>query len=354
MSEDIFRAKTEHVGPLKLLIEVLREVVMEVPIEIRSGDVKKKTKKITDTEDEEKTVVSKKDKKKNKKEEIMEDEEELDEDMTDGGEREDGDTGKKSEKGGIKIITLDQFKKLLIYVKLDAEQFSFFKSKKRSFNMGVSLVNLYKLIKSLEKDDILSLYVPEDDKQHLVLEVDNEQKDYNTKYRLKLMDIDKINYDIPKITFEAVITMDATEFHKICREMSGIAEYLEIKCTPNNIIFTCKGDFAERSTRYNTGDNGVKIKFPKTSGKKETGPQIIQGIYELSYLVMFNKCGSMCNDIQIFMRNDYPICIKYAVATLGNILICLSPHQAEQAGSNFSDDDELYSDDEEKVVIKKQ
>ena len=129
--------------------------------------------------------------------------------------------------------------------------------------------------------------------------------------------------------------------------MSQIANYMEIKCTKKAITFTCKGDCAERSTSYYNDDSsnnndegedprGVVIRFSKKSKN-----EIVQGIFKLEYLVMFTKCASLCNEIEIYMRNNYPLCIKYTVATLGRIHYCLSPYNAKNIDRNFDDNEDL-------------
>ena len=52
----------------------------------------------------------------------------------------------------------------------------------------------------------------------------------------------------------------------------------------------------------------------------------IQGIFSLKYLVLFTKCTNLCNLIHMYIKNDYPLIIKYTVANLGDIKLCLSPN----------------------------
>jgi len=34
----------------------------------------------------------------------------------------------------------------------------------------------------------------------------------------------------------------------------------------------------------------------------------------------------MCNQIQLYIKNDYPLIIQYSVASLGFIKLCLAPN----------------------------
>jgi proliferating cell nuclear antigen len=146
---------------------------------------------------------------------------------------------------GLEIATADTSRTIYIKVKIPASEFDSndgYFCKYERFELGISLHNLYKLLKSVDKDDILSMYVEENDKQNLIMEILNQDKKSRTYYKLKLMDLDQPQKKTSKIDFDVKITMPSQEFHKLCREMNNIAEYVEIKTTSKNIIFTCKGD----------------------------------------------------------------------------------------------------------------
>lgn len=40
---------------------------------------------------------------------------------------------------------------------------------------------------------------------------------------------------------------------------------------------------------------------------------------------MFTRCTNLSTNIEMYLKNDYPLIIKYAVANLGEIKLCLSP-----------------------------
>jgi len=146
---------------------------------------------------------------------------------------------------GLEIATADTSRTIFIRVQLAAQEFEPYYCKYDRLELGVSLINLYKLLKSVDKDDTMCLYVEENDKQSLIIEIENEEKKSKTFYKLKLLDLNQQTKKTAKIEFDIKITMPSGEFHKLCREMNNIAEYVDIKCTSKNIIFTCKGDCAE-------------------------------------------------------------------------------------------------------------
>ena len=59
--------------------------------------------------------------------------------------------------------------------------------------------------------------------------------------------------------------------------------------------------------------------------QKQDPSTIIQGEFALKNLSYFIKCTNLCNSIEMYLENDLPLIVKYSVASLGNIKLCLSP-----------------------------
>ena len=57
----------------------------------------------------------------------------------------------------------------------------------------------------------------------------------------------------------------------------------------------------------------------------EAPNEVIQGVFSLEYLVLFSKCTNLCQNIEIYLKNDYPIIIRYNVANQGEVKFCLAP-----------------------------
>jgi len=335
----ILEVVTEHTAPFKVLFEVLKDMLTETNIEfIATPKSKKKNDGDDENEDDEEY------------EDEEEEEEEEDNDCTETKSK------KKKEKACLKINAIDPTKTVLINLKLDGSNFNKFVCRKNKLFIGVNLGCFYKLIKSMGKNDILTLAVDHDNKNYLNIKIDSPDEKKDSEFNMKLLDLNESKMSIPEITFDAVITMDSQEFNKLCREMNNIADYVEIKCLTDKIIFTCKGEYADRKTTYRTTSNKeddenehilVSISHASTKMKGNAAPQIVQGIFELKNLVLFSKCASLCNDIEIYMKNNFPLVIKYTVATLGRILLCLTPIKEETTkNANYSDEEEFYSDNE--------
>ena len=94
---------------------------------------------------------------------------------------------------------------------------------------------------------------------------------------------------------------------------------LEIRSISNQLIFNCKGDIG--TAEHIIGENNSGLSFLQ----KNNPDDIIQGIFALKHLVMFTKCTNLSNQVEIYLKNDYPLIVSYGVASLGNIKLCLAP-----------------------------
>ena len=58
---------------------------------------------------------------------------------------------------------------------------------------------------------------------------------------------------------------------------------------------------------------------------KQDNSKIIQGEFSLKNLGYFIKCTNLCSQIEMYLENDLPLIVKYSVASLGDIKLCLAP-----------------------------
>ena len=229
------------------------------------------------------------------------------------------DTNLIIDKSGIKLIATDNSQIVLIHMKLLSENFEFFYCEDK-INIGINMMNLFKLIKAMNNNDTLSLFIEKDDPNRLGIKINNVEKNSQTLFKMNLLDISEDEISIPPAKFETELTLPASDFQKIIRDMTNIGDKIEIKSVGSTLILNCEGDFAYQETTLSETSNGLSFSV-------KTSPEIpIQGIFSLKYLVLFTKCTNLCNLIHIYIKNDYPLIIRYDVANLGHIKLCLSPN----------------------------
>lgn len=227
------------------------------------------------------------------------------------------DTSIEFDETGMKIISMDHNRVVLVHLKLDASKFEHYNCES-PITIGVNMLNMYKLIRAINSNDILTLFIDSDDYNHLGIKIENGEKNTKTTYKLNLLDLDKEKISIDAADFNSVITLPSIDFQKICRDMKNIAELVEIKNVDTQLILSCKGDFCSQETIIADNENGNAISNKKCD-------EIVQGVFNLHYLTMFTKCTNLCNTVEVYLKNDYPLLIRYTVASLGEIKLALAP-----------------------------
>ena len=220
---------------------------------------------------------------------------------------------------GIKLIAMDSTHSVLIHLKLEAENFEYFKCFNK-ITIGVNMLNLFKLIKTMTNSETLTLFVEKNNENQLGIIIHNSEKNSQTTYKLNLLDIQEDDIDIPPAEFETELTLPSGDFQKIIRDMINIGENIEVTSISNQLKLICNGDFAHQETVLGETNNGLKFSTTQS-------PELpIQGVFSLKYLLLFTKCTNLCNQIHLYIKNDYPLIIQYAVASLGSIKLCLAPN----------------------------
>jgi proliferating cell nuclear antigen len=222
---------------------------------------------------------------------------------------------------GIKIMAMDETHTVLVYLRLHADRFNEYYCPAKHV-LGINMIYLFKLIKTMGNNDSLTLYLPAKNPNKLGIKMENSDKATTTNYFLKIFDTNVEDIQIPSLSFTSIISMPSVDFQKICRDMNGLGdgERVEITSSGGDLIFKCLGDVAEQETLIS---ENTAMKVQRQGGGKAT--EIVQGVFQLKHLVLFTKCTNLCPAIEMYLKNDYPLIIQYTVANLGSIKLVLAP-----------------------------
>ena len=227
-------------------------------------------------------------------------------------------------KEGIKIINMDKSHTILVHLFLKAENFEYYDCLYEKIIIGVNMSHLFKLISSIDNDDTLTIFINKNDYldgivTDLCLKFENGDIKQSKLQKLKLIEPDSEEMEIPELIFSSIINMPSSDFQKIIRDLANISEKLEIQSVSDELIFRCVGQFANVEIRRTESTGNMQII------KKQNNDEIIQGEFNLKNLVYFIKCTNLCNQIEIYLKNKKPLIVKYNVASLGDIKLCLAP-----------------------------
>lgn len=226
---------------------------------------------------------------------------------------------------GLKLMAMDGAHVALIHLRLMADRFETYVCRER-LQVGLNMTNLFKLIKTTTNMDIITFFIKKDRRHEFGIRIENSEKNTNTVFHLKMLDIDEDELRIPDIQLDSVITMPSGDFQRLCRDMMNISDVIEITSVNHELRLACNGDFASQETVI--GEAQHTTTSTSTSTALATDPNAaveISGRYSLKYINLFTKSTNLSSVVEIYLKPKFPIMLKYNVANLGDIMFCLAP-----------------------------
>ena len=224
---------------------------------------------------------------------------------------------------GMRIVNMDKSHTILVSLFLPAENFEKYECKKDKIIIGVNMFHLFKLINTIENDDTLTIYIENSDYidgivSFLSLKYENKEIKQCKTQKLRLIEPDPEELQYPNVSFSSILNLPSQDFQKIIRDLSCISDKLEIKSVGNELIFKCSGQFASAEIHRTESDGSMAFLSEPNPAK------IIQGEFSLKNLGYFIKCTNLCQQIEMYLENDLPLVVKYDVASLGSIRLCVA------------------------------
>lgn len=223
------------------------------------------------------------------------------------------------EKGG-RIMCFDGSKSAFVHVKLRADSFEEYHCPAK-VRCGVNMAAMYKLIRACGSKDTIVLYNRRDATNELGIRISNADKNSRTEFRLKLLDIDDSEYQIPSVEFDYVMTIPSAFLQRLVRDMANLSPTICIVTQGDVLTLSCDGDFASQETVIGDSGEGMSI-----SRKSDV---VVRGEYALKYLTMFCRASGLCNTVELFLKNDFPMTLKYNVYGIGEIWFLLAQKTSE-------------------------
>ena len=202
---------------------------------------------------------------------------------------------------GVSVLTLDTARVALIDLYLDSDNFEEYECHAK-ISVGINISNMYKLLKSINNNDTLTIEVNSSDV--MVINIENVEKKTKTRFELKQLDINDDQIVLPDIITNIVTPIPSVDLQRICRDMNNIASMITFRRSGENLKISCEGDFVNQET---------VIQCDNTDHSA-------QGTFSLRYLNIFTKATAMCSTVQILQEEQNRFIIfRYSVANLGNL-----------------------------------
>lgn len=212
---------------------------------------------------------------------------------------------------GMKVVSVDSRHEVLVHLRLHKFDSYYCEGEVK---LGVNLMQLHKLIKTIAASDVLTLFSDREDPNHLGVRIENEAKKHCTTYRLDLLDMSPFVVTCDPLEFSQTVRMPSADFQKYCRDMGSLSDEIEVRRLKDRLVLSCRGAFCRQETEILDGVEHAE------------GEEIMQGVFTLKHLVHFTKCTNLCPTVDLYLCNDKPLVVEYGVSNMGTIRLVLSPH----------------------------
>jgi proliferating cell nuclear antigen len=218
----------------------------------------------------------------------------------------------------IQCTAIDGSKSACVHFRLETDKFEYYFCQEEDVIIGINMASLYKLIKPITNGDIIIMKIARNDKFRLQIVIENAEKRTRTTSSLKLLDIDQQLFSIPDVQFDNVITMPCNDFQRHCKDMLTVSDKVMFECTPHSLTMTCNGDFAD-----------FTIQIQRSHETESVTPTNI-GTFSLKFINLFIKSSSLCTNVEIYLKKEYPLILVYKIGSLGKLQFVLAPEYEEE------------------------
>ena len=216
---------------------------------------------------------------------------------------------------GMSLVCTNGARCVLIDLKLNAENFEEFWCPNPT-RIGLNMTSFHKLLKTCSVRDTLTLSIANDKSNELNFEIGCAEKNATTRFNLKLLDVDYVCINAPSVDFDCVATMSSGYFQKTLRDMSALTAgnpVVVIEARKDSTIsMSTSGDFASQETVVGVAE-GTNIQVQTDDW------ETIRGSYSLKFLTQFAKTSALSGSVDLMIKREYPLVVRFAVAGLGYV-----------------------------------
>lgn len=233
------------------------------------------------------------------------------------------------DKDGIHMKAIDGPESIYVNMNLRAGGFELFHLRGgKTTTIAIGIVRLFKLIgRSITSNDVISLFLDDNDRGHLGVEMANFSRKSTDDFKVKLIELNNIDIQFEQdYQYDTVFSLPASYFHKLCRDMNYVSKTVTITCVGEQVMFSCKSAIGSRDSPIDPTKD--YLKFIKNNKPDE----IKLNSFCLSDLISFTKFTNLSTNsrVKVHLQNDAPLMLEYTVGDLGTISIYIGAVKAEE------------------------
>lgn len=252
------------------------------------------------------------------------------------------------EKDFITIIKENSRKNSMIHLKLETDSLGTpYHIDNDKIIIGVNSVNFYKVIKTAKNDETIAFYCKKTNGQRkLVVRIENSNKNTVSEDELIILNFREEVSDMPdEVEYPGSIIIQSKEFQRIFKNIKSKCtkrsnKVVEIIHADNKLTFNYQGEISNqkisigkskilrKGNELYSNELNYNIINDAINAEKDTN-EIIQGMFDLDYLLIFAKASSLNPNMLIRINNDMPLCFEFKIGILGRLYLLLNPIEEE-------------------------
>lgn len=232
---------------------------------------------------------------------------------------------------GIALQAMDASHVSLVSLLLRCEGFEPYRCD-RNLSLGINMASMTKILKCAANDDVITLKA-EEEPDSVTFMFESQKNDRICEYEMKLMDIESEHLQIPDASHDAVVKLPASEFQRICRDLSTISESVIITVNKEGVKFSASGEL---------GTGNITLK-PSSSVDEEKDNNVVIELQEtvsltfaLRFLCNFTKATALSESVTLSLSKDVPLVVEYRIGEIGYIRYYLAPKIEDENESEAS------------------
>lgn len=135
-----------------------------------------------------------------------------------------------------------------------------------------------------------------------------------------MISLDVEHLTIPETEYSSIVSINASEFTKICKELYTLNESITIATNPQFVQFSVNSEAGSGSIKLGQNEGG--------NIDERTTLEVSEGVtqqFAIRYLNMFNKAAPLTTFVRLCLNEEMPLAVEYKIENLGVLKYYLAP-----------------------------
>lgn len=216
---------------------------------------------------------------------------------------------------GVKMQCMDPNHVGLVMMSLPKSTFQRYKCKGEE-KIGMNLETLLKILKVAGSSDDCCLSTEDSDPDTIDIEFTNDDRTF--EYSMKLLDLVYSPIQIPDRDDDAVIVFPSKEFQAMIKDLGALGNEVTIAADEESIGFSIESDNGKGTYTVEYQDDGVSCKEYEND---------VSQLFALKYLSGFSSACTFCEKVELRMKDEQPLAIRFPLPKMSNCMIDMDDNQ---------------------------